>query len=147
MKHFIQKRLYYFCKLFSTHFYFLIWKYKETIVTSVTIEMNSLEFMKVLFLKVLQLCKPTCASQTCCCFCEPQRKLRDRTHCTWWKMFVTIFRQAVLVPQLCKTLKTHDMYTIASSNNARFEQGTLQSVCFRIAVLFILVLIWFSPVK
>jgi len=48
----------------------------------VTIWMNLLEFVKVMFLKVLQLCRPICASRTCCFVasnvCEPQRKLRDR---------------------------------------------------------------------
>jgi len=55
--------------------------------------MNLLELIKVLFLKVLQLCKLICASRTCCFVvlnvCEPQRKLRDRKTLRVMKNLVT----------------------------------------------------------
>ena len=45
-----------------TLFIVLLWR-------SVTMWMNLLEFIKVLFLKVLQLCKLICAALTCCLQC------------------------------------------------------------------------------
>ena len=67
---------------------------------SVTIWMNLMEFVKVLFLKVLQLCKPICASRTQrCCLqrCERVRTtVRDRKTVRLMKsLWRKIFRQAV----------------------------------------------------
>jgi len=60
----------------------LIPHHQATVVTCVTIWMNLLEFVTVIFLQVLQLCKPIRALRTCCFVasnvCEPQRMLRDR---------------------------------------------------------------------
>jgi len=95
---------------------------------SVTILINSMEFIKILFLKVIQWCKPICAARTlwdvvlkAMNSCEPQRKLCDMTtlrltHDLWCKTFrrTNAHRSFVMKATLCR-----------SSTNARFEQGTL----------------------
>jgi len=51
--------------------------------------MNLLEFVKVMFLKLLQLCRLICASRTCCCFvvfANHSTSFVTGNQCAWWKI-------------------------------------------------------------
>jgi len=81
-------------------------KPKGSIMTCVTIWMNLLEFVKVLFLKVLQLCKPICASRTCWCvvvFANYSTACDRKTVCVMYNLWSKAIRQAVHRTQLCRS--------------------------------------------
>jgi len=81
--------------------------------------MHLLKFVKVLFLKVLQLHCELGDVYNARDPCEPQFVTG---HIALDEKLVTQhFPEAVSAPQLCRTLKTIAKLIIGSSNNARFE--------------------------
>ena len=107
---------------------------------SVTIWINLLEFIKVLLLKMMQLCKPTCAARTLRCCFERCELVRTTARALWHEVIRTDVHCSFAETNACYAHYAHPI-TLVSKRNF------VQIVCLRIVVLFIMVSIWFSTVK